>query len=279
MKQSSVISLLLMLFFTSTQVYSQDEYDEKIDSVRFVFGLNFGAHFANSNTASLYTGSPNVSPFGIDYIFNRPFNQQVFDQFFNNPYEIAEYPFNPKYRAASEIGFHTAYKFGPDWSNTIYLDFNIAQVKFEQNFTVAIYDPQNQIPGPTYQQFPIFGRENRFHLNLGTQWSLYHDEGSNAYFSLFGNLNNVQMRRNYIVIDDREYEIFHRNVDRPSERLGGVGYGGGGGLGFKFSLTEDIIADFYYNLYYTQINFKEEFKPYGVQHSLGIRFIWGSLLL
>ena len=35
-------------------------------------------------------------------------------------------------------------------------------------FTVAIEDPNNQSPDPTYEQIPIFGEEKRMNINLGS---------------------------------------------------------------------------------------------------------------
>ena len=84
------------------------------------------------------------------------------------------------------------------------------------------------------------------------------------------------MRRNYIVIDNREYDIFHTSADGRNNRLGGIGYGGGSGLGLKFELGESILADIYYKLYYGQTNFRENYQPFNVHHSLGIRIIWGK---
>lgn len=66
---------------------------------------------------------------------------------------------------------------------------------------MAIDDPYNQMPGPTYKQYAIIGEEERYHINLGTQLSFFNGESSNAYFSFFANLNNVRLKRNYIVIN------------------------------------------------------------------------------
>lgn len=275
MRYSAVLIVLLILLTTSTSAQDYEgDYLEETDSSRFVIGINVSAHFANKNSAKLYTGSPSITRYGLEYIFNLPRNKQAFNDFFKHPHEVVEYPFNPRYQTASEMGLHLGYKLGKTQSNVVFLDFNISQLKFEQSYTIAVYDPLNQIPGPTFEQLPIFGNENRFLLNLGSQVSLYNSEYSNAYFALFGNATNVQMRRNYIVIDNREYEIFHLNELRPSERLGGIGYGGGTGLGFQFYLSHEIKCDIYYNLYYTQTNFSDNFKPYGTHHSIGLRIIW-----
>lgn len=276
--KNKLSTLLLIFLFTAFNTAAQEDFEdfeeEESDTVRFFFGLNFGVHFANKETASIYTGSPNITPFGIEYIFNQPLNRQEFDRYFRFPYEVAEYPFDPIYRSTSEIGLHFGYKLGKTRANAIYADVNITQLKFEQFFTVAIDDPQNNSVDPTFERIPIFGEENRFHLNLGTQISLTSNETSNAYIALYGNLNNLQMRRNFIVVNNREYDIFHVNAERPDQRLGGIGYGGGAGLGFKFSLSDQILADIYYNYLYSQSNFRDDFQPFNSHHSLGIRIIW-----
>ena len=269
---------LFFLILLNFNVVAQDSYsdynNEETDSSHFVFGINFGAFFSNNKTAAIYTGSPSASDYGINYIFNQPAFKQEFDQYFQYPYEVAEYPFDPQYRTAVEIGLYVGYELGKKREHLIFAELNTIQLKFEQLFTVAVDDPRNQSVDPTYLPFPIFGKENRFYLNAGVQLSLSQGENSSSYFTLFGNINRVLMSDNYIVIDNREYEIYHRNIDNPNQRLGGIGYGGGTGLGFKFNLTEKLLGDLYYHAFYTQTNLKESLQPYGFNHSIGIRVVW-----
>lgn len=266
-----------LLFGLSLPYFAQDEYlyedDEELeDTVKFSFGINFGAYFSNNKTAEIYSGKPEITPFNIPFVLSQPFNQQAIRDYFRFDYRIAEYPIETRYRTASEIGGHIEYNLSKVVD--LYLDVNITQLKFEQFFTVVIDEPNNGRIDDTFEQIPIFGEENRFHLNLGAQFSMYHDEYSNFYFSLFGSLNNTQMRRNYFVINNIEYEIFHVALDRPNQRLGGIGYGGGTGLGFKYKIMDHLTTDFYYNFTYAQTNLSEAFQPFGFNHSLGIRIIW-----
>ena len=268
----------IMFFGLSQPYYAQDEYlyedDEELeDTVKFSFGINFGAYFSNNKTAEIYSGRSEITPFNIPFVLSQPFNQQAIRDYFRFDYYIAEYPIETRYRTASEIGGHIEYNLSKVID--LYLDVNITQLKFEQFFTVGIIEPNNgRIDGDRLEQIPLFGEENRFHLNLGAQFSIYHDEYSNFYFSLFGSLNNTQMRRNYFVINNVEYEIFHVALDRPNQRLGGIGYGGGTGLGFKYKIMDHLTTDFYYNLSYAQTNLREAFQPFGFNHGLGIRIIW-----
>jgi|GEM_PF-1488025 len=274
---TKLIFSLLAFFSLTFGLSAQDDYDYDDDeleaTVKFSFGINFGAYFSSNKTAEIYSGRSTITQFGIDFIlFEQQFSQQVIRDYFRYDYYIAEYPIQTRYRTASEIGGHIEYNLND--AIDLYLDVNITQLKFEQFFTVGINEPNTGRLDDTFEQIPIFGEENRFHLNLGAQFSMYHDEQANFYFSVFSSIINTQMRRNYLVINNLEYEIFHLAFDRPNQRLGGIGYGGGTGLGFKYRLTDHLTTDFYYNLSYNQVNLSEAFQPYGFNHGLGMRIIW-----
>lgn len=279
MNWKALLPFFILISLSQTvlsQEYDDDEYyeeeEEEVDTARFIIGVNVGAFFANNNTAVLYSGSPTVTPYGIQYILDRPENQQTFRDYFQYNYAVGEYPIETKYRTSTEVGLHVGYK-AFDFT-TFFLDFNLSSLKYEQVFTIAIDDPNNGIVGPTYQQFPIFGTETRINVNLGAQISLHQGVGSETYLALFGNVNDVELNRNYIVIDDQQYEIFHYDPFSANQKPGGIGYGGGAGLGFRFNLTENILSDFYYNLHHTQSNLRENLQPYGTHHSFGLKVLW-----
>ena len=268
------LSLLLLLMLSITTQGQEDDYYglEDEDSPRFYFGFNVGAYFANSKSAVIYNGSPNATPYGVNYIFNQPFNRQTFDNYFQYPYAVVEYPVESRYQTSIELGVHISFKVNRLIS--IFTEFNTVILDYENFFTVEIDDPTNRAPGPLYQQLPIIGEERRFNLNLGTQVSYYEKDGTNAYFSLFGNVNDTEMQRNYIVVDNVNYEIFHQTDNNMDPRPGGIGFGLGGGTGLKFHFTDRILGDLYYSLNYTKAYFSENFQPVGYNHSIGIRLLW-----
>ena len=265
------ISLLLLSAFAKGQGHWEEYEDE--DTIKFFVGANINVLFPNRNTAVLYSGQPNVTPFNIPFILNDPVNQPIFDQFFRGPYQVAEYPLESRYRNTVEIGLHSFYRLSEQFS--VFLDFNVAQIDYEQFVTIQDDDPNNNIPGPTLLRFPIIGEENRFNLNLGLQYFYYRGEGSRAFISAFGNVNNISVQSNYIVIDERRYNIFHLNNDAADLQPGGNGYGGGLGLGFQFDINEHMVADLHYQLYSAQVNLTEIVNERGLQNSLGIRVLWG----
>lgn len=267
---------LIFSFFIATNLYSQtnwyDEVEEVYDTNKFSIGVNLAAYFPNQNTAELYVGAPYSTPYGIEYILNLPAYKPTFDNYFQYPYEVAEYPLLPKYKTAFELGLHMAYRIQNrmQW----FMDFNLTQLDFEQTFTIQIDDPYNGIPGPTYQQFPIIGEENRFFINLGLQYEYVKKEFSRAYVSAFGHANNVQLQQNYFVIDQVEYNIFHYNPNTSNQRPGGNSLGFGFGTGYKFAIHERLWIDLMYQCYYSEIKLNNRYAETGLQNSLGLRIIW-----
>ncbi|OFY94290.1 MAG: hypothetical protein A3K10_09980 [Bacteroidetes bacterium RIFCSPLOWO2_12_FULL_31_6] len=277
------ITIILAIFAVyNTALFAQDGdwADEKKDwadkesssSSKFFAGINVGALLVNSNTAFIYTGASDITPYGINYLLSVPTYKTTFDTYFQHPYFVSEYPQNPSYKTALDIGLHAGVNLGE--GNAIYIDINSATLNYEQTFTMAIDDPNNQSPEPTYEQIPIIGKEKRFNLNLGTQLSLFHAEKSNFYWSFFGNFNSIKLNRNYIVIDNKEYEIIHSNAQLTTPEPGGIGYGGGSGLGFKYKLTNKITADLTYNLYYIKSKMNNAIQGFGMNHGIMFRLIW-----
>jgi hypothetical protein len=278
MKMFKIFLLITFSLVSICSIKAQDggayNYeDEQEDTSRFFIGINFGGYFPNNNTAGIYSGTSNATQYGIHYVMNQREYEQTFKNYFNQHlYSIEEYPSDPKYKTAFEIGLHAGYRLNKRIS--FFLDFNTIQLRYEQAFTVAIEDPGNQMVGPTYEAIPIFGKENRISVNLGMEYNFYTNGKSTAYLPLFANATDVELKSNYFVVNNQQYELFHYNYNLPSQRIGGIGYGGGTGLGFKFHLNDQILADLYYNLIYTEINLKTGFQEYGVQNGLGVRILW-----
>ncbi|MBL4593108.1 MAG: hypothetical protein JKX68_04735 [Flavobacteriales bacterium] len=235
-------------------------------------GINAGAFFPNNNTSIIYTGASNITPYGIDYILSIPSYKTTFDSYFQYPYTLAELPQNPSYKTALNIGLHAGINLGG--GNTIYVDVNSTNLNYEQVFTIAIDDPYNQSPEPTFKQLPIIGKEKRLNFNLGTQLSLLNKNKTTIYWSAFGNFNSTKLERNYIIINDREYEIIHSNPQLPNVQPGGIGFGGGSGAGIKYRLTDRIYADLTYNLYYIKNKMNDNIQGFGLNHGITFRVVW-----
>jgi hypothetical protein len=248
-----------------------NESEEKELALFFV-GINFGMIFPNNNTAVFYTGASNITAYGIDYLFSIPSYKITFDTYFQYPYYVSEFPQNPSYKSSLDVGLHAGINIGK--SSAVYLEVNSSNINFEQVFTVAIDDPNNKSPEPTYEQFPIIGKEKRINFNLGTQLALLHKKKTTIYWSAFGNFNSLKLQRNYVIINDTEYEIIHSNPSLRYVEPGGIGFGGGSGAGIKYRLTDRILADLTYNLYYIKTKMNDNIQGFGLNHGITLRLIW-----
>lgn len=271
MNKKLVSIILLMTSFLLLN--AQDDEDEFEPS--FSFGINLGAHFANKNTALLYSGDASQTQWGILRTMDLPLNQQRIRNYFQNqPYQVVELPLESRFRTTFEIGMHFNYQLSPTFS--IFADLNSLRLEYEQFMTIEVNNPNNSSPQDDLERFPVIGEENRFNLNLGFQYNYYYEEGLMCYLSFLGNVNDAEMRRNYFVINNFEYEIQHPVDGDFTRKPGGVGYGGGIGTGLKFRLGYKIYADLYYTMLYTKTYMSETLQPYGTHHSLGLRIIWQS---
>jgi hypothetical protein len=249
-----------------------DWTDQEDKAALFFIGVNVGGYSPNKNTAIIYSGIDDVTNFGINYLLNFPSFKQTFDTYFQHPYSVEEFPLHPSYKIALNIGLHTGINLGG--GHAIFLDLNTSNLNYEQSFTIAIDDPNNKSIDPSYEQIPIIGNEKRFNSNLGLQISLFHKEQMNFYWSTFGNFNKINLERNFILIDNKKYEISHRNPTNPNTTVGGIGFGGGSGLGFKYKIATKIWIELTYNFHYTKSKINDTINALGSHHGMIFRIIW-----
>jgi len=260
--------LFVFIISLATSNKAQDE------SGSFFAGINVGGLLANKQTAIMYTGASNIARYGIEDIFDNPYYTTAFTNYFQYPYSIVELPSVWKYKPVMDIGAHLGLTLGN--GSAIFLEVNFSNVKLDDMaFTVAIEDPNNQSPEPTYDQIPIFGGEKRLNVNFGIQIGMYNEDGVTVYLPLFANLNSVRLEENYFIINNVRYQILHTVQGQTNIKPGGIGFGGGTGLGAKYRFNDKFTFDLAYSLYYNKTKMNEDFAPWGVQHGITFRIILG----
>ena len=257
---------LLLIFMIIPQFYLSQE-----NSNQLTLGINVGGYSANKNTAGLYKGD--VTTYNIFTIFNNPNYKPVFDNYFQYPYEIVETPLNSKYRVGLEIGGHIGIKneFGE-----LFAEINFADISVQEFFIVAVDDPNNLSPDPTYEPIPLFGEEQRTNINVGYSYDLYNEDGITVSFPFFAQITNARLQKNYFVINNQQYNIFHGVAGQTNTNPRGTSFGGGAGLtgAIKFNDQFSFLVGYYAQ--YSKIKLREDLQPFGLHHSIFARIIWSK---
>ncbi len=270
--------------FAQIEEDEEEEMDEGIAGTIF-FGLNIGGIKPNNKPALIYNGFQ--TEFGIPFYFNNINFQQELDNYFIYNYRLV-FPQvqTVRYRTTYNVGGHAGVHL--DESIAIYADINITKIKAEDVFTVEVDNPNDpSLTGNAQlQQLPIFGSESRTNLNLGLQATFYEEGPLKSYFNLFGNVNNTRLEENFFVINNQKYPIRHNAQTNgiatngqvnftETAPPGGIGFGGGAGLGAKYKFNDKFTFDLNYYATYTNTRMNAEFKPYGLNHALMLRILWG----
>jgi len=236
---------------------------------KLIFGINAGTYLANKNTAGLYDG--NVTSYGVSSILNNNNFRQRFLYFFKYPFEISSFPSSIKYNPGTEIGIHI----GKEIQNSkIYIDINFAELKIQDVVVIAVNNPNNQSTEPDYEPISLIGKEKRNMINIGYQKNIFKEDNFSLYVPIFFQLINVELKENYVIID-RPYTIDHKSTNFANPRDNPQGYGIGFGSGFvlNYFINKDISFDLGYHGQFSQTNFSEDLKPWGMQNSIFVRLV------
>jgi hypothetical protein len=237
-----------------------------------VVSLGAGAHIANKKTAMMYSGGSNFTAYGISSIFSNPQIKPQLDSYFQYDYSIVELPEGMRYRPSVEVGAMLGYR--SETGTVFYVESNFSNLRIEDVFVVEVKNPNTGGQYPL-EQIPLFGFERRLNLNAGFQVNVTESGGAQVYWPLFANMNSVRVDKNYFVINNQQYYIQHVVPGFPDQKPGGMGFGGGTGLGVRYPVNGSITADFSYNLIYSRIRMTEQFREWGVHHSVMLKIIWG----
>ena len=253
--------------------FLQDEDDFEFEERRgWIFGLNFGAYFANKKSANFYNGT---CTWGFEdgqarcnsieeRLYLGTTEQQVQNdlniQSFTIPADAS--PLNMRYNPGILVGFRFGYRFNNE--NAIIADLNYADLKAADKFTlVTNLVPDNGQGTQDIRIFNIIGEEQRFNFSLGYRTGLVINETANWFFGLGGQFTAFRLNANYLEIEGSTYDLWVGFVG-PNNFNGPVGnltynslnwYGETGveaffndryeaSLGLRFSRDNVILGDF-----------------------------------
>lgn len=243
----------------------QDETDEEeVEEdifTGFSFGLNLGSYFASRNTANFYNGSCaeatdelvggvrcvtiaerlDPSIFLIDYnnILNN-INNSTANQASSFFVPFDSNPTNMRYNPAMYVGLQMKYA----WSRTSALLFNLNAVRLRSvdQFTLQFVGSTPPINGQAdVRLFQIYGREQRFNINVGYRQGFEMGDFSNFYLQFGGSMLGTSVLENQLRILNQDYSLFMYtlNVNTPVEYQArtNVGFGFYIAPGFEFFIN------------------------------------------
>ena len=95
-------------------------------------------------------------------------------------------------------------------------------------------------------------------------------------FPFFAQITNARLQRNYFVINNQQYNIYHGVAGQTNTNPGGTAFGGGAGLtgSIKFNDQFSLLAGYYAQ--YSKIKLRDDLQPFGLHHSIFARIIWSK---
>jgi hypothetical protein len=247
------------------QTVLQDETDEEeVDEDIFSglsFGLNLGSYFASRNTANFYNGAClyqtdelaggvqcvtiaqrlDPSIFLLDYnnILNN-INNSTSNQATGFFVPFDSYPINMRYNPAMYVGLQL--KYGFNRTSALLFNLNAVRLRAVDQFTLQFVGSTPPINGQNDTRlFQIYGREQRFNINIGYRQGFEMGDFSNFYLQFGGSMLGTSVQQNQIRILNQDYSLFMYtlNINTPVEYQArtNVGFGFYVAPGFEFFIN------------------------------------------
>ncbi|MFO8055622.1 MAG: hypothetical protein R6U19_10740 [Bacteroidales bacterium] len=279
------IPVLLVLLFTD-QASAQEDREGGGMQKGWIVGLQTGVYFANSHTANYYNGregNVNEISFILDNKYHRDDILNYYEAY-DYVYDQSDLPREMHYEAAMNIGFLARNNITKNWG--VFLNFNFVRLRTKGSFILEI-DPDQIISEPNEHIFPIYGEEERHNINIGIHRQFNLLSPSLTYYGELGvNFNNTIVEESSIEIAGNNYSIIDRygggqgyqpGVPQTEYdlRLGGVGLGFFGGMGFKFLFSDKLTLDVGLTSYVKYINL-EHYKSFNVHWAPYTRLMYNG---
>ena len=255
--------------------------------MRWHYGFNFGAYFANKYTANYYNGNEkNVNKFS--YVFNNPSWYKDIKQLLNiSPTDslyLRELPTNMHYKTTITAGLFLRYSL-TRWLG-FFLDANFVKLKSDDAVTMQKSYDTTSLQLPQLLFIPIHGEEEHINFDLGTHFIFpVYKNKMNLFLEGGFNFNYTQILKSFVYFGDREFSMINiygnqqysagYNTQEFPVTQGGIGYGvfGGGGIGFTF--VPAFGLELGCNVRHVKVNLEgyTAFKP---SYEIYLRFLFGS---
>ncbi len=243
------------LFEEDEQLVSEEDEDDDTGIPIFV-SLQPALYFANNANANYYNGSVQeigtVNKLVIQTIWDNPTNKRTIKDDLglnDNQYDAVEFnESNFNYEMRYDIGFLIGFQafIAPKPRFSILLDFNFVSLTTASYITISV--PDYESPNPDINssviKMEVFGKEQRFIIDLGLHWILgkrdlkYYVEGG-------GNFLMAKATDNFFKTGDNKWNLMRTiNNNTAANTITSFTFGGFAGAGFFFKMNEDFAFEF-----------------------------------
>lgn len=211
-----------------------DQEDEELRSIRYTYGLNIGAYFANDGTANYYNGSGHHN---LEASINRQHNYNRIRESLGYDFSLHALPQDMGYSPAMMIGVFGTIYMGE--RTGVLGEFNYTRLEAEDYFSLEL-DRPSFIEGDNVYLFPLKGTEERSEIRLGIQHTAEAIGAStHPFFEAGLSFINTRVRENSARIKGRSYNVRNISDTYYDFRDDGIGYGAFATLGLRLDIGEN----------------------------------------
>lgn len=239
------------------------------------FGINVGTKLANKNYAVRYSGLYQNELYNT--LIGNPYNyNQVYinlgDINFYLPYDA--YPGNIHYSPGILTGVTGGYQVSPNFQMSV--DANFSKLKVKDFFTIVIEDPSNFTTEPTIRIGQLYAQEGRFDGRFNLDY-VFDGDRTRFIMGASGIFNAWRIEQQTALIANYTMSLFsqHNPINNFTNKVSGMGWGGGINIGFEYRVNEKIVAQVLYQPYQTKVDYGfTTSKRLLLQHDLTARILW-----
>ncbi len=230
---SRATAIDMPITYAQRPFYQMSEDEEELRSIRYTYGLNTGAYFANDGTANYYNGTGRHC---LESAINRQHSYNRIRESLGYDFELHALPQDMGYSPAMLVGVFGTIFIGN--RTAIHGEFNYVRLEARDYFSLEL-DRPSFIEGDNVYLFPLRGSEERSEIRLGLQHTA-ELSGSSAHPFFEGGMSfiNTGVRENTARIEGRSYSIRNLSDAYYDFRDDGIGYGGYATIGVRMDIGD-----------------------------------------
>ena len=257
---------------SNTQADDDEEDDGK--GIQVLVGIQPGLYLAAPLTSNYYNGTAKGlnGIMVIDRIFQNPeTKRQIRDELGLSDTDMdgsyLDFNYDMNYEPGFLIGFQLY--FGLTKKAWLLADINFVQLKASSVITLNVPDPN--LPDNSVIQLPVFGKEERFIIDLAAHFIL--GKGTlKGYFEFGGNFLSAKVKENKFEVGDLIYDLLPTSNNIAANTITSFTFGGLVGGGIFIKASNNIALEAGLQIGYNNVKLPE-YEGYKPNFLISLRFI------